>query len=97
MPPEMLTPLAQLGLAGTVIFALGYAVLKLYNRNIELQDSLADLGKESVKANEQLTSALNQMAEVNRATVQTVQQLSGQVQQLVWTSGFGKQHKQGAE
>lgn len=96
MPPEMLAPLAQLGLAGTVIFALGYAVVKLYNRNIELQNSLAELGNESVKTNERLTSTLNQMAEVNRSTVQSVQQLSGQVQQLVWANGF-KQHKQSAE
>lgn len=96
MPPELLTPLAQLGLAGTVIFALGYAVLKLYNRNNELQETLAELGKDSVKANEQLTSALNQMAEVNRATVSTVQQLNGSVQRLEWSLGFGK-HKQGAE
>jgi hypothetical protein len=96
MPPELLAPLAQLGLAGVVIFSLGFAVLKLYNRTIELQDTLADLGKESVKANEQITNALNQMAEVNRATVSTVQQLNGSVQQLVWANGF-KQHKQGAE
>ena len=93
MPPEMLAILAQLGLPGLVIFGLGWAVIKLYNRNQELHESLADLGKEAVKANEQLTSALNQMAEVNRATGSTIQQLFGMVQQLVWSKG----HQQAGE
>lgn len=95
MPPEMLAPLAQLGLAGTVIFGMGLVIRTLYNRNTELQDTLAEIGNQSVKANEQVVNALNQMAEVNRATVSNLQQLNGSVQRLEWISGF--KHKQSAE
>lgn len=87
MPPEVLSVLTTMGLPGIVILALGYAVRILYNRNQELHEALADLGKDAVKANEQLTSALNQMAEVNRATGTTIQQLYGMVQQLLWSKG----------
>lgn len=87
MPPEMLGILTTMGLPGVVIFGLGWAVIKLYNRVQELQTLLADLGKEAVLANEKQTNALNQMAEVNRATGTTLQQVFSMVQQLLWSSG----------
>lgn len=52
--------LAQ-GLNGVAYLVLGYAVYTLYNRNQELHDTLRDLGKESVRSNEAMTNALNQL------------------------------------
>lgn len=75
------------GLAGAVIAAQGYAIIKLYNRNQELHDTLLEIGRESVKANESVTNALSSMAEVNRSTGGTIHQLAQMVQQLLYRGG----------
>jgi Zn-dependent protease with chaperone function len=88
MPQEAIDILKQYGLAGVVIGFLAFAVYKLYVRNQELHASLNELGRESVRANEQMTSALNQMAEANRATVGAILQVSDNVKQLLWRHGL---------
>ena len=56
--------LLGLGLPGVIIIALGYAVWKLYNRNQELHETLYEVGKESVKANEATAAALNRLSDL---------------------------------
>lgn len=55
--------LAQ-GIPGVVILGLGWAVFKLYNRNQELHQTLYDIGRESVKANEATTAAINRLTDL---------------------------------
>lgn len=88
MPQEFIDILKTYGLAGVVMFVLGFAVYKLYLRNQELHDTLNELGRDSVRANEQMTMALNQMSEVNRATIGAIQQISDNVKQLLWRHGI---------
>lgn len=52
------------GLPGLMILALGFAVYKLYNRNQELHDTLYEVGRESVKANEATAAALNRLSDL---------------------------------
>lgn len=52
------------GLPGLIILALGFAVYKLYNRNQELHDTLFEVGRESVKANEATAAALNRLSDL---------------------------------
>lgn len=75
------------GLAGLVMGVEAWIINKLYNRNQELHDALNELGRESVKANESVTHALNAMSEVNRATGGTMHQLAQMVQQLLYRGG----------
>lgn len=56
--------LLGLGLPGLIILALGFAVWKLYNRNQELHSTLYEIGRESVKANEATTAALNRLSDL---------------------------------
>jgi hypothetical protein len=79
--------LRQYGLPGLVIFGLGYAVYRLYNRNEKLNDTIQELGRDAVKANESVTSALDTMSEVNKSTNSSIQLLSGGVQNLLWRQG----------
>lgn len=76
------------GLAGLVIFVLTWFVVKLYLRNQELHDTLNEMGREAVRTNEQVTSALSKMASVNEASTESVRQLNTTVQQLLWRSGI---------
>jgi hypothetical protein len=52
------------GLSGVMILGLGFAVYKLYNRNQELAETLREVGRESVKANEQTVAALNRLSDL---------------------------------
>ena len=52
------------GLPGLIIIALGFAVWKLYSRNQELHTTLYVVGRESVKANEATTAALNRLSDL---------------------------------
>lgn len=52
------------GLPGLMILALGFAAHKLYNRNQELHDTLYEVGRESVKANEATAAALNRLSDL---------------------------------
>ena len=56
--------LLGLGLPGVIIIALGVAVWKLYNQNQELHETLYEVGKESVKANEAAAAALNRLSDL---------------------------------
>ena len=87
MPSEFMDILRGYGLAGLVMLVLGWAVRSLYNRNQELHDTLNEVGREAVKANEQTANALNKMAEVNSATNSSVQKLDANVQRLLWKHG----------
>lgn len=91
MPQEFVEILKSYGLAGLVIFALGWIAITLYRDNKALNKELNATNAASIRANEQMTNALNQMAEVNRATQSTIQGLSQQVQQLAWRLGWPKQ------
>lgn len=51
-------------MAGSVIVGLSFAVYKLYSRNQELTETLIESGQASVKANEQMTSALNRLSDL---------------------------------
>lgn len=55
--------LAQ-GMSGVIIIVLGYAVKKLYDRNQELHQTLFEIGRESVKANEATAAALNRQTDL---------------------------------
>lgn len=46
------------------IVALAFAVWKLYNQNQELHSTLYEIGRESVKANEATTAALNRLSDL---------------------------------
>lgn len=48
----------------SVIIALAFTVYKLYNRNQELHSTLYEIGRESVKANEATTAALNRLSDL---------------------------------
>lgn len=91
VPSEFWEILKSYGLAGVVMAALAWFCYKLYTRNQELHDTLNEVGREAVKANEQVANALKAMAEVNGATVTSIQQLSANVQQLLWRHGVKSQ------
>lgn len=55
--------LAQ-GLVGVIVLVLGICVLKLYNRNQELHQTLYDVGRESVKTNEATAAAINRLSDM---------------------------------
>ena len=52
------------GIPGVIILGLGWAVYKLYNRNQELHSTLYEVGRESVKANEATTAAINRLTDL---------------------------------
>lgn len=52
------------GIPGIVILGLGWAVYKLYTRNQDLHDTLYQVGRESVKANEATTAAINRLTDL---------------------------------
>jgi ATP/maltotriose-dependent transcriptional regulator MalT len=52
------------GIPGVTIVALGWAVYKLYTRNQELHGTLYEVGRESVKANEATTAAINRLTDL---------------------------------
>lgn len=56
--------LLNLGLPGLIILGLGFAVYKLYSRNQELHETLYEIGRESVKANETTATALNRLSDL---------------------------------
>ena len=87
IPQEAIDILKTYGLAGLVMGFLGWAVFTLYKRNQELHDTLREIGSESVKVNEQMTTALNQMSEVNRTSNAAIQVINDNVKQLLWING----------
>ena len=56
--------LLSLGAPGAVIIALGFAAYRFYNRNQELTDTLITMTRETVKAQEAATDAI----EIGRAS-----------------------------
>lgn len=56
--------LIGLGLPGVGLLFLGFGVVKLYNRNQELHQTLYDVGRESVKTNEATAAALNRLSDM---------------------------------
>jgi hypothetical protein len=52
------------GLSGVIIICLGYVCHKLYNRNQELHNTLYEVGRESVKANQAMTAALHRLSDL---------------------------------
>jgi len=88
VPNEFIEILKSYGLAGVVMGALALFCYKLYTRNQELHDTLNEVGREAVKANEQVANALKAMADVNHATVTSMQQINANVQQLLWRHGL---------
>lgn len=88
VPNEFIEILKSYGLAGVVMGALAWFCYKLYTRNQELHDTLNEVGREAVKANEQVANALRAMADVNQATVTSMQQINANVQQLLWRHGL---------
>lgn len=52
------------GLSGMVIVGLGFAVYKLYYRNLELTETLIESGQANVKTNEQVAASLNRLSDL---------------------------------
>lgn len=52
------------GLSGMVIVGLAYAVYTLYNRNLELTETLIESGQANVKTNEQVAASLNRLSDL---------------------------------
>lgn len=52
------------GMAGMVIVGLALAVYKLYNRNLELTETLIESGQANVKTNEQVAASLNRLSDL---------------------------------
>lgn len=52
------------GLIGAIALVLGVCVIKLYNRNQELHQTLYDVGRESVKTNEATAAAINRLSDM---------------------------------
>lgn len=52
------------GLSGMVIVGLAAAVYKLYNRNLELTETLIESGQANVKTNEQVAASLNRLSDL---------------------------------
>lgn len=63
----ILTQLLSLGLPGLVIIALGFMSYRFYNRSQELTDTLIAMTRETVKAQEAATDAINRLAELLRS------------------------------
>lgn len=61
---QIVTLLLGQGLPGLIILGLGFTVYKLYNRNQELHETLYEVGRESVKANETTAAALNRLSDL---------------------------------
>lgn len=78
------------GLAGVVIAGQAYAIRTLYKRNEQLNDTVAQLGRDTVKANTDTANALLAVAETNRSTGGVVHQLSQMTQQLLWKHTGGE-------
>ena len=68
MQPTIMEQIGQIllaqGLSGIIIIFLGIAVKRLYDRNQELHQTLYDIGRESVKANEATAAALNRQTDL---------------------------------
>lgn len=54
--------LSAYGLAGVVIAGLVLTVRKLYNRNLDLTDTLIQIGNQSVASNAAMTASLDKLA-----------------------------------
>ncbi len=54
------------GASGLMVIGLSYIAIRLYDRNQKLTDTLIEIGKESVRANEAATAALNRMSDLLR-------------------------------
>lgn len=61
---DIVSMLLGQGLPGLIILSLGFAVWKLYNRNQELHETLYEVGRESIKANEATAAALNRLSDL---------------------------------
>lgn len=66
MDPAAITELLKLGLPGIVILALAYAYLRKDNKIDEINEKRIAEARESVKAIEQSTNALETLTEVLR-------------------------------
>lgn len=58
--------LLSLGLPGIIILALGYACYRLFGLYIEVQEKRVAEGRETVKAVEENTSALDRLTDLVR-------------------------------
>lgn len=61
---QVVSLLLGLGLPGVIIIVLCVAVYKLYNRNEELNETLRNMGMETVRAQEATTAALNRLSDM---------------------------------
>jgi len=71
-----LKPLMDMGLAGAVIILFCLAIVRLYNRNQALGDSLMDLTKQMIKTNEAMTKSLDNLHTVITALIQPHSQIA---------------------
>lgn len=55
------------GMSGVVIIGLGYVCNRFYNRNLELTETLITMTKETVKAQEAATDAINRLTDLLRS------------------------------
>lgn len=56
--------LLSLGLPGVIIIALGFAVYRLYSRNQEQNDTMVEMTRETVKAQEAATASINRLSDL---------------------------------
>jgi len=63
----MFQQLLALGLPGLVIIALGFMSYRFYNRNQQLTDTLIAMTRETVKAQEAATDAINRLTDLLRS------------------------------
>jgi hypothetical protein len=59
--------LGQYGLPGVFLFALGWAVRTLYERNVTLSDKLASLSEHAIKTDLDVANDLRQLSELVKA------------------------------
>ena len=63
----MFQQLLSLGLPGLVIIALGFMSYRFYNRSQQLTDTLIAMTRETVKAQEAATDAINRLTDLLRS------------------------------
>lgn len=59
--------LVDLGLQGLIIAALAFACYRLYTRNQELNNTLVDITKETVRSAESSTASINRLIDILNA------------------------------
>jgi hypothetical protein len=59
--------LLALGMPGLVIIGLAYISYRFYNRNLELTETLIQMTRETVKAQEAATDAINRLTDLLRS------------------------------